>query len=66
MPTHARDIARDVSSSAEREFIVSKKEDWDRRLGRHPLDIAENEAVEHGVAEHDNVHTRKGGDDFML
>ena len=45
---------------------MSKTENRDRRLRRNPLDIAEDEAVEHDVTEHDDTHARKGGYDLML
>jgi hypothetical protein len=52
---------RGVPSPDEGVVVAPKPENRDRRLRRNSLDIAEDEAVEHDVTEHDDAQAPKGG-----
>ena len=54
-----REIHRDVGRPAGTIVVVVVLDDRHRSFGREPLDAAEEEVIEHHVADHDDATTRE-------
>ena len=57
------DVVRDVGRAAHPEHLVIERDDRHRRLGRDAGDAADDELVEHGVADDEDAGAARGAGD---
>ena len=57
------DVVRDVGRPADPEHLVIEGDDRHRRLWRNPRHAADDELVEHGVADHEDMSAARGAGD---